>query len=331
MKEIILNKSCLKSRELFSPWLDEEATPGESLILEEHISQCPYCKRELEEWRNISGSLKLISYEDAVPDGFSGKVLSRLKEGRDKQRPPRPWYRYAAAAAAVLLLTGSAGVINNFVLVPDKKFSVVEVGPPAQNTPMGVDSPAAPTNGPDTLEDPQQSPDTGTPTRPVPEKTSAPLTKNTPSPQAVLLSSEIKIRSTLLKVESANPGAATEKAKALADGAGTVSQATAGQDSGGKSVSVLTITVPESGSSRLIVMLSEAGMIIDRTDEVKDITARYKEALARQQELVTLTGDSLSDKDVLETELASLNKQIKEWQEQADRHTIILWIEKGQD
>ena len=75
--------SCQDTRELFSAWVDGEATPAERARVEEHLRACADCRRELDRFRRTLALLRAVEPARA-PAGFAGRVLARARPA------PRP-------------------------------------------------------------------------------------------------------------------------------------------------------------------------------------------------------------------------------------------------
>lgn len=332
----ITNINCLKARDLFSPWLDGEATPEESGLLEVHIKTCRQCSEELQAWKSLSDDLKKIKYPLDIPDDFTNRIMGQIKA--EKHRKVAFFHntrlKVAASAASLLVLAGSIGLINN--LLPDKKVSVANSGPrptitevvkpaPGQQESTVETPPATEAQTPSAATNPGQKAGTATGQPPA----DATENKNT-TPEYALLDSDIKIKSTMVKLVSADPSGIINKATSLAAGYGNVSQPYSGQNTQGRTISVITITVPEKESAGMINSLTSFGKVLDKSDDTQDITYKYKECQARRQELSSLLNSPAGDKASYRTEYASLTTQLQEWQEQASKHTITLCVEKGQ-
>jgi len=75
--------SCQDTRELFSAWVDGEATAAERARVEEHLRACADCRRELDHFRHTLALLRAVEPARASA-GFPGRVLARARPA------PRP-------------------------------------------------------------------------------------------------------------------------------------------------------------------------------------------------------------------------------------------------
>jgi hypothetical protein len=359
----ITSKSCLEMQELFSPWLDGEIAPGESDLLARHLQICPACRDELEVWQALSESVKELSFEPNPPPDFTAQVISRLKVEQPDRK--KRWsfiarHKTFAAAAAIMLFAGSMGIANNLMPAEQAGPEIAEVSrhadPPAVIDNNKNNEPETQANKPaDNVADAGNdnnsnnndgkgntavTPDTGTPGAAVnntaspaaadPDKSGA-EEKVVVDPELALLGNDITIKSTLIKMSADNPAGAVDKAESMASGSGGASQLITKQNATERSLSVISLTVPENKSGDLMNSLTALGQVVDKSDEVQDITYIYKEKLARQQELATmLNKPEENEKAKYRAEYNSLNKQLLEWKEQSTNHTIMLWVEKGQ-
>lgn len=338
----ITNINCLKARDLFSPWLDGEATPEESGLLEVHIKTCRQCSEELQAWKSLSDDFKKIKYPLDIPDDFTNRIMGQIKA--EKHRKVAFFHntrlKVAASAASLLVLAGSIGLINNFL--PDKKVNIAKFDPKPAVTEVvkpgpdqrkdTVETPPATETAPSAAnQGTEAGAEAGQPQADVTTSKNAPPGGHyTAQQELALLDDDIKIKSTLVKLVSVDPSGIINKATGMAAGAGTVSRPYSGQNTEGQTISVITITVPEKESTGLINSLTALGKVSDKSDETQDITYKYKECLARQQELSSLLNNPAGDKASYQTEYDSLTTQLREWKEQASNHTITLCVAKGQ-
>lgn len=115
---------CQQIKEMFSLWLDKQISPQEDARLTQHLLNCPACKREFQEWLQISDILKTFgaSTENLkAPVGFEEQVMQQIAR---IEKQPR-WFKLnrtvkrftAVAAAAALLAYGAVDlyprVLNN--------------------------------------------------------------------------------------------------------------------------------------------------------------------------------------------------------------------------
>ena len=113
-------RSCEEFELLANLAVDEEATLEELAELNAHLEKCPDCRAYFEDIKRIHGLF--AQEESAVPAGFAGRVMERVRETEQEQPAkkvvPFPhWRRWAALAAccAVAVLSvwafrGTGGV-----------------------------------------------------------------------------------------------------------------------------------------------------------------------------------------------------------------------------
>lgn len=99
-------------------WLDGALTPGESLVVESHITTCEACANAVAEARGyIAASSRILSALDHVPGGVvpsiavtsSGLAEIRQAESRRKRQLRQV---FAAAATMVLMVSGGMYVVS---------------------------------------------------------------------------------------------------------------------------------------------------------------------------------------------------------------------------
>ena len=87
---------CEKVRDRFSSLWEKELTPVEKKTVEEHLSSCPACRREFEQFEKTMQWLQSAEEVD-VPDEFLPELLKRMKE-REKIPPDKKatgrWYSF---------------------------------------------------------------------------------------------------------------------------------------------------------------------------------------------------------------------------------------------
>lgn len=101
---------CREYSERVNEYLEGGLGAGERLALEEHLSRCPTCGRELALLRRTLAAVSDLPRQRA-PKGFAGKVMERVGPGRARLGLPRRKLVVlvsVAAAAAVLIAAGVA-------------------------------------------------------------------------------------------------------------------------------------------------------------------------------------------------------------------------------
>jgi len=87
---------CEKVRDRFSSLWEKELTPVEKKTVKEHLSSCPACQREFEQFEKTMRWLQSVG-EVEVPDEFLPELLKRMEERKkiplDKKATGR-WYSF---------------------------------------------------------------------------------------------------------------------------------------------------------------------------------------------------------------------------------------------
>lgn len=358
------NTDCLAIKNLFSPVLDEEISPEELEIFQNHLKNCKACQEEWQQWQSISSSLKKSQWEYEVPSNFTQKVISKIEDNNLKKF--NFFYKHlktlGSVAAVIAIFIGSLTVISEYNQTPEAnklKMIATESEVNEQNSEDGTVSstsssdPLTTKTGESkentTKENEETTPEQNSsnnqneegiapPDNENKNNSSSDIKENTSSkiletseeavPTVSLASKEeIKIEHTLLKLSTNNPSGTISKAYSLAlEKGATVNQNTFGSYS---QISTVTINVSENSKDSLLQGLCGLGTVISKNVEPPtDLTYRYKEAVARCQELQALF-NSDSKNSALQTEYTTLRQQIKDWEAQDDRHIITLWIEKS--
>jgi hypothetical protein len=71
--------NCEKARDRFSSLWEKDLAPSEERILKEHLSSCPECRREFEQFEKTMGWLHFVGEVD-VPQGFLQGLAQRREE-----------------------------------------------------------------------------------------------------------------------------------------------------------------------------------------------------------------------------------------------------------
>lgn len=321
---------------------DGAITKNETAELEKHLVSCDVCSRELALQERLSSALQELGREELeAPPEFHGLVMAKLRSEHRKAYTwlPDAWRKTIAAAAAVLLLAGgSAGVTAGLKLAGGGKVIATN---PVQTTEVDPGGNVAATSGDNTQQGNAGGATSGTNGETAdgngegsftssPEKAVNNSTPpvNTTTSQTALLSSGLKITSTIFKVEVDNLTEARAKAVALASGVGAVTQVFPEQY-GGKSIAVIRIAVPSDSAAALIAGLSAIGMPYDRLDESRDITSLYNETMVQYLDLQTriTSSQNAGEKQQMEEQSASYKLQLDAWNAEAGKQIITLWLE----
>lgn len=350
MKQI----SCTEARELISPYLDGYTTPGETEALEHHFNYCIPCSAEFAGYRKISSSL-LQLHEVSCPDTLTAAIMSRLKEDLPKRKHSlrdRFAERFGAArktlavaAAAALIMAGSAGLTTGYKLVAGNIDNTPEP-PPKQHYEVAVNNGEIEITQPDdviTVLEPdvdKNSPandQTGAGSQPVNDRpepvavtthqeggTTTAVTDREP---VVLLSYDIIIESSILKVAVNSVEEANRQAVKLAAGAGGKAQMLS-QSNNGLLIQIMQLTVPMEKAPDTMTALAGLGRELERRHEKQNITAQYRDLATRYNELVALNETTNGADSNLASQLAAAKEQLNNWTRDAGNYTIVLWLEQ---
>jgi len=356
--------NCREAMFLISLRMDGALSKDGETVLAEHLEACADCARELALQERLSGALREIGREDAqAPPELCGLVLGRLRTERRTAlaRLPATWRRSIAAAAAVLFLAGGSAWVNAGLNVagvgkmiglgnppkidahagngnpagdgggsPDRRVHGAPPGSPNTtgietkgNIPgsppgNGTDTPAEPGNGPSDVKDGAKGGKTPPPA----------AVATTPEGERVLLSSGMKVTSTILKVAVDDLANARATATSLAAGASAGLQEFPEQ-SGGKQIVVLRMTVASDRAAEFTAKLAGLGARIDRQDESRDITNLYNDTLVQYNDLRSRvsSAEDTAGRQQLEARAASYKRQLDAWQAEAGKRVITLWLE----
>ncbi|OPX91271.1 zf-HC2 domain-containing protein [Pelotomaculum sp. PtaB.Bin117] len=356
---------CSKILLLISSHMDGMLSKEEEDALAKHVAGCVACAGELALQERLSGALRAMGREEIQPpQDIGGLVTSKLRAGQRNtaiRQLPAAWRKAVAAAAAVLLIAGgSAGVTTGLKLAGNGKVVGFESAPyeVSTNEGGGISTSGAPEEGRIVPQDERaQLPGSvNTTDEALIEntqdnenktlKTTGDDTGLTPgnsgagdktaiaavSPEGetrVFMSSGMTVASTLLKIAVDDLNDARIKAVSLAAGAGAATQ-TFPEQSGGKKILVLRITVNSDQASGLITALGRLGSVVDRQDESRDIAPLYNETLVQYRDLnsrISMAKDN-AELQQLEAQAASYKQQLDAWEAEKGKRVIALWLEE---
>lgn len=344
---------CRDIQLLINLHLDGVASDTQQSLLSEHVACCKDCAGELALQERLSMALRNMGREEIeAPGELCGNVMSSLRTERRKAVSwmPEGWRKAVAAAATLLLLAGgSAGISAGLKMsgggnIAGHETAMVDpgagsgsiinhgkdiaIGTPG-NANQPIDTPAG-TSGEaqgSTIDPGMAAEEPATNSGPATASRMGAGT-NHAAETRVMLSSGMKVTSTVIKVEVTDLTEARIKAVALAAGAGAALQIFPEQN-GSKSILVMRNSVESGKAPELIASLSRLGALIDRQDESRDITNFYNETLVLYQDLqsrITLTKD-LDEKRQLEIQAAAYKQQMDTWKEESGKRVIMLWLE----
>lgn len=353
---------CRETSLLITLRLDGAISKDEEAALAAHLAECKACSREMALQERLSGALREIGRDEVqAPAELCSFVMSRLQAERRTAFAwlPAAWRRVMAAAAAVLIIAGgSAGVTAGLKMAGGGKMIGLETpakvdvatgggttngdgssnqgnpvkppgdanapgdvqggNPPDNNEVSSTGTPATAGNG---TGDVSSGANGGNTSRP------GPVSLSTDGPRA-LLSSNMKVTSTVLKVAVDDLAEARARAVALAAGASAATQVFPEQG-GGKKIVVIRITVESGQAPALIAGLTKLGTLADRQDESRDITSLYNETMVQYSDLQSRLSSAKDavERQKLEAQAASYKRQLDAWEAEAGKRVIMLWLE----
>ena len=144
-------KPCENMVDLLSALVDDELSPEDRAIVEEHVRTCPACASLLKLYHDISSGL---AAECEPPEGFREGVMRRisaLPAPAAKSRRPfyrRPWFATAAAAAclaAIVLISPLRELLQPQKAAEDPQLMLAETSSAIAREPARDES--APSQG----------------------------------------------------------------------------------------------------------------------------------------------------------------------------------------
>ncbi len=334
--------------------MDDAITNDEAGILENHLAGCKACAGELALREKLLISLREIASEEIeAPPELCGSVMASLWAERRESFSwlPAAWRRTIAAAAALLLLAGgSAGVTaglrmargGDIIAVNPGQTTIVDtVNPGGGNMPNTGDSqpveqvPGGPvdvqnTDAPVNIAMGNNSGSNGGASATEGIADQGKQTRSGAAPATALLSNSITVTSTFLKIEVNDLQEARAKAVALAAGAGVSTQVFPEQ-SEGRSIVLLRITVSPDRALGLIEELTALGTLLGRDSQSSDLTFQYNETMVKYMELQTRLASEQDpgERKNMENQAAAFKQQLDSWDAEAGKRIITLWLESN--
>lgn len=334
-------------------------TIEESSELAMHTAGCQACAREQQLQQRLSMTLKDIGkFELKAPAGLNNSVINKLKQERRSLLPfiPANWRKTAAAAAALLLITGSsAGVtagiwrmaVGGKTVVLETPSPVASVGvndmytssgDPGEGTGPGS-GPADSAGAPQVAVLPGEAPGDNAGTKgneeglmgTVPTTVVHGDTADNPvaaGGATAMLSSGMKVTSTVLKLAVDDMASARAKAVSIAAGFGVANQVFPEQSSG-RQILVMRMTIASSQASGLISGLGQLGTVLDRQDESRDLSSLYNETMVEYHDLLAKQGtvQDPEEQRKLGAQIASYKQQLDAWNDEAGKRVVVVWLE----
>lgn len=347
---------CLEARQLFSAYLDGEMSPAEADVLRVHLAGCPACAADLELERETCAVLRENITPPAAPSGFARGVTAALEQERRQGRLAgwvAGWRPAVAAVAASLLITvtalgyGTQQWLNRaFVVAQEPTGEIGEVlpGPGAEGT--IAEAPAAEADDPgaavpgggetgEVTGGVGSAPGTGeaiTPagTRPGPETGKTQVAAVPDLEPKVFLNKPRSISSTLLKVKVDDPRQARNKAVGMAGNLGVGYQAQTVQNDSAP-VEVLRFDLDSGQVDGFAAGLGGLGRVLDQQRNQWDITEQFARTLEQYQALLAQRQQVTSPEEraALEVRIRSLEQQLSEWDQDAERHILVLMLQQN--
>lgn len=331
---------CREIGQYLSPYMDGELTSEDANLVQLHLTGCPACQRDYNDLLTLGSVLKQWSNQIIpAPEGFKDAVMQQiLAEARplsifERTNKLMGKWKMGIAAAAAALLIALAGL--GIQLMPasqvahnnaDKQHNVIvaDKGNSTGNKTTANNSSGNPAAAQSDSQKANNSTDSSA---------LAPLTENrvlnNTSSSPVFLNTERVIKTTMLKVQTADSNTALQQAMNLAASVGASTQNLGQQVNENGTCSVLKITAPKSSAGSLISSLSSLGTVTGQEVDKKDITSQFSSTLSKYQSLVA-ERDAAKDSGEqlqLNQQINKLEAQLNSLQASAQKETIVLWLQ----
>ena len=93
---------------------------------------------------------------------------------------------------------------------------------------------------------------------------------------------------------------------------------------------VLKITVPKSSANGLLSQLSSLGTVNNKEITKNDISSQYHSKFSQYQSLINQRSGAADKEEAaaLDKRIQSMENELRNWDQQADQETVILWLAK---
>jgi len=335
-----MNVDCRKIEQLISPYLDGELSRVEADAVGVHLSACTDCRRQYEDLLRLSEALR-SSVPSAIPapDGLAAAIMAQIKEEHKVIALPEknPWFKRhwrqalaGVAAAAMLMFSTILPNSGPLVQIADNPPSLVQPDNPSPDIENpGTQPGIQPIGVPDS-----QNPGTGTGDPGSIGSDSGTQIAQNPEPvdhtPLVLLNKDRALITTLLEVKARDASQAQQQAARLAADVKAQVQNLGQQVNDNGSHTVLKITVAKSQAARLISGLEGMGALNNKEVTKTDINSQFANKLSQYQNLLTQRANLKDTTELaeLDVRIQALETELKNWDQQADQETIILWLQK---
>ncbi|KUG02351.1 hypothetical protein ASZ90_020304 [hydrocarbon metagenome] len=338
--------NCKEAKNFISPYMDGELEGNSALEFIAHLEECESCRQSYQEMVQISGLFRSAGKTIIpAPDGFKDSVMQRIAEKPGSGRSAvlvgfsRRWKQMAASAAAVALLAFTS---YTYALPPLIQLAEHEQTPivssdsgdkvdPVDKTDLDIQ----PSNG-DSSSDITDPGDIDT-TQPGTDVSDKDPVVNDPDPQSgdnapVLLSADQQnIKTTLLKIAArAEMSSSYDKAVSSAQSVGAQTEKLGQQSKDDIIYQQVNIIVARDNEAALLSSLRSLGDIISEQEDYKDISTAYQNTVDQYNNLTQQKADSDDAEEIqrLESEINSLNDKLGAFKQQAEKVTIVLWLQQ---
>ena len=111
---------CKSVKKMLIEYIDEDLSQEQNTSIKKHLKECPDCKKLLEDFKKIANSAGKLEKHSPPKETWS-KIEARINAGQNESFTPdlerRSWlslpgFRYAAAAAGIVLIIAGAMILG---------------------------------------------------------------------------------------------------------------------------------------------------------------------------------------------------------------------------
>ena len=106
---------CAEVKRRLSAWVDDELPAGQAQRIERHLQDCPACRLEAREQRQLAAALNALP-AIAAPSAFSRKTMRAFQAGVERPSLAQWWRQMSMAMRGAVCATALAGLLCGVVL-----------------------------------------------------------------------------------------------------------------------------------------------------------------------------------------------------------------------
>ncbi len=337
--------NCKQVKNLIPDWLDSEIEAAGAKTIEDHLFHCESCREEAAFWQAAGAVLREDSGVLKAPGGFAKAVLANLPERQNSgwQGIAIRWRRGMAAAATLLLV--SAGAVTGYFQwgVNATPRLVADLDPPSRiittipgnntatepgvqpNNPVaqpGEDDPAKAGAQPSENNEPK-------PADPVIKDNNTDEAIDIGEAELMNTGRDRVVERTLVRMKVDDFNEVHARTLEYINGAGAGYEVIASENIKTGSQDSLKIVVDNSRFETLLGNLSGLGQVVTTESSKTSIADEYNKNVEQVWSLKSQfeASSDTTERQQLQVKITGIMSQLKTWDQESKKKTIILLLE----